>query len=223
MRKSLFGLIGTTAALCIIPTAFATTVTPAGEHFSAALTTGTSATFKLGTSTTVTCTNSTTSGSVPASPANSNAGGPVSETITNPVFNDGGTTPCKGTIAGINVNAPLSTNSTNGPWSITLNGTGPTAVATLTIPKAGASTTVSLLGVNCTALIAPNGPASVTGSWTNGVSGGKPKLVFTSQSIPVLTGGGGLCPSGTTITFSASFDVTDTTSSPPTQITVTAP
>jgi hypothetical protein len=220
-RKSLFSVLGATAAFCVLaPAAFATTVVPAGEHFSAA---ATSAQFKLGTAVTVNCTNSTEDGSVPASPANSNAGGSVTETISAPAFNDGGTSPCKATLLGVTVNAPLTTNTTNGNWSISLNGTGPTATATLTIPKAGAKTTVSVLGNTCTALVAPNAAATVTGTWTNGSNGGKPTITFTSQSIPVQTGGGGLCPSGTTIVFTATYTVTDTTSSPPTQISVTAP
>lgn len=223
IRKSLFSVLGASAAFCVLaPAAFATTVTPAGEHFSAALASGTNATFKLGSSTTVTCTNSTETGSVPASPANSNPGGSVSETISNPAFNDGAN-PCRASIAGIGVNAPLTTNTTNGNWTITLNGTGPTATATLTIPTAGAKTQVSLLGNTCTALVAPNGPASVTGTWTNGANGGKPTLVFSNVSIPVQTSGSGLCPSGTSITFSASYVITDTTSSPPVQVVVTSP
>lgn len=223
-RKSLFSVLGATAAFCVIaPAAFATTVVPAGEHFTA---TSTAASFKLGTAVTVNCTNSTETGSVPASPANSNPSpGSVTETISAPLFNDGGTgpSPCKATLLGVTVNAPLTTNTTNGNWSISLSGTGPTAVATLTIPKAGAKTTVSVLGNNCTATVAPNAQASITGTWTNGTNGGKPTISFTNQSIPVLTGGGGLCPSGNTIVFTATYTVTDTTSSPPQQISVTAP
>ena len=225
-RKSLFRVLGATAAFCVIaPAAFATTVTPAGEHFSAALASGTSATFKLGTTTTVSCTNSTETGSVPASPANSNAGGSVAETISAPLFNDGGSgpSPCRASIGGISVNAPLTTNTTNGNWTITLNGTGPTATATLTIPTAGAKTTVSLLGNVCTATVAPTAPAAVVGTWTNGSGTGQPTLVFSNVMIPVQTTGSGLCPTGTSITFSASYVITDTTSSPPTQIVVSAP
>lgn len=221
VRKSLFGIVGASAAFCVLaPAAFATTVTPAGDHLSAV---STNATFKLGSTTTVTCTNSTTSGSVPAATANSNPGGPVTTPITTPVFNNGGTTPCHGSIVGIGANAPVSTNSTNGSWTITLNGTGPTAVATLTIPKAGASTTVSLLGNTCSALIAPTAAAAVVGTWANGTNGGKPTITFTNVSIPVQTSGSGLCPQGTSIQFSGTFTVSDTTSSAPTQITVTAP
>jgi hypothetical protein len=225
-RKSLFSVLGATAAFCVIgPAAFATTVVPAGEHFSAA---ATNAQFKLGTAVTVNCTNSTETGSVPAAPANSVTTPPpgtVTETITAPLFNDGGTgpSPCKATLLGVTVNAPLTTNTTNGNWSISLTGTGPNATATLTIPKAGAKTTVSVLGNTCTALVAPNNAATITGTWANGSNGGKPTITFTNQSIPVLTGGGGLCPSGSTIVFSATYTVTDTTSSPPQQISVTTP
>src|SRR5882757_5899001 len=92
-RKTFAGLIAGAAVVCFGAPAFANpvTATPAGDHFSAGLSSGTNATFSLG-SVNVTCNHSSTTGSVPAAPANH--GDPVSTPITAPVFNNGSGNTC---------------------------------------------------------------------------------------------------------------------------------
>ena len=58
-----------------------TTVTPAGDSYTASLVSGTGATFLVG-STTVTCNQSANTGTVPAAPGNTVADGPVVAAIS---------------------------------------------------------------------------------------------------------------------------------------------
>jgi hypothetical protein len=213
MQKMFASMITGAAVVCFAAPAFANTVTvtPAGDHFSAA---STNATFTLGP-VTVNCNHSTTTGSVPATPANH--GDPVTTPITPPVFNNGSGNTCP---TNLGVNATLAVTGT---WSVAINANASGAlVGTLIIPKGGVSTSAKLFGQNCTALVAPTAAVSLAGTWVNGTGGGKPKLSF-SGSVPVQPGGGILCPSNTSATISVSYDITDTTSSAPTQIVVTTP
>jgi hypothetical protein len=213
-RKMISRVIAGAAVFCLgAPAAFAdtVTVTPAGDHFQADL--SGNATLKLGTIT-VTCNKSTTTGSVPAAPANH--GDPVSTPITTPSFTNGTASTC---LTNLGVTA---TTVTAGSWSISLRASAGAFIATLNIPQNGVTTTASLFGSNCKAVVAPNGPTTVTGSWVNGTAGGKPKISF-SATIPVLATGGFGCPTGSTAMFAASYDITDTTSSAPAQITIATP
>lgn len=210
-------VVGVAAAAVLVasPAAFAassTTATPAGDAFAANLTSGTTADFTLG-SYVVKCSTSATSGTVPAAPGNTNAAGPVNGPLANPTF-----TGC--TINSILLNASTATNSTNGAWTIGLQYDPAGSTGTLTIPQGGV--VVSIGGfVSCTVTVAPAGATSLTGSWTNGSASANPKLAFSNVSVPVSVSGSFLCPAATTATFSAGYDITDTTN-PAAQIGVNA-
>lgn len=179
-----------------------TTVTPAGDGFAATL--DGSATFTVG-SVTVTCATSTTSGQVPAAPANHNDAGAVSSPTAAPGYDD-----CTTNMFGVS-----ATVTTSGSWSIAVQHGAPDT-GTLTIPAGGVVVQTSGLA-DCTATAAPDGPATVAGTWTNGSPS---TLAFDGTSVPVHVVGGFGCPtSESTSTFSATYDVTDTTN-PSAQITV---
>ncbi|GAA2769866.1 hypothetical protein [Streptomyces showdoensis] len=199
-----FGSTGTQAA--------PTTLLPAGHSFSAKLTG--KATFVAG-STTMTCTVSAsvpTSGAnntVPAAPGNHNAAGPVSVPVNPPTF--GG---CTTSIFGVNVT--ITSNATNGPWTLSVqNGTPVTGG--FTIPKGGVVLKTSGLA-SCTITASPSGPTAVNGTWTNGAPS---SLAIANAPVPATATGGFLCPTGNqSATFSATYQLTDTTD-PAQQITVT--
>ncbi|WP_031510781.1 hypothetical protein [Streptomyces megasporus] len=197
------------------PTAAAgsTTVTPAGHYFKASMV-GT-ATFKAGI-VTVTCTVSTSEPTgpvgtdarnrVPEAPNNTNAAGPVSNTINPPTYGS-----CRTSMPGVS-----ATITTTGTWGVSVQHGAPSTAA-LTIPQAGFVLKTSGLA-NCTVTAAPNGDATVAGGWTNGAPS---RLSFSNASVPVDVVGGFGCPtSSTSSTFSVAYDVTDVTD-PTSQITVT--
>jgi hypothetical protein len=190
-----------------------TTVTPAGDSFQASLTSGTTADFSLGT-TTISCSSSVATGQVPAAPGNTNAAGPVNSTLSNPTFDTCSTN-------NLLLNASTSTNSANGAWGISLQYDPAGTTGTLTIPQGGV--VVSISGIaSCTATVAPNGPITVSGAWTPGTATSAPKLAFSSVAVPVTVTGGFFCPtSATSANFTASYDITDTTSAT-SQIAVTS-
>ncbi|MGP9017167.1 hypothetical protein ACT1U9_02000 [Streptomyces sp. BR1] len=201
----------TTAASALA--ASSTTVTPAGDSFSAQLS-GT-AVFTAG-STTMTCTVSASvptgdaNNQVPADPDNHNDAGPVSATINPPTFDN-----CSTSIGGVGVT--VSSNSTNGPWSIGAQYDSAIS-AGLTMPQGGVVMQTSGLA-NCTITASPNGPTTVSGSWTNGSPS---TLAISGAPVDAVVSGGFLCPTGNqTATFSATYNVTDTTD-PTQQITVTS-
>jgi hypothetical protein len=186
-----------------------TTISPAGHSLAAQLTG--QATFKAG-STTMTCTVSAsvpTTGAnnqVPAAPGNHNDAGAVSVPINPPTFSG-----CSTSIGGVSVTA-----STNGAWSISAQNGSPVA-AGLTMPKGGFVLKTSGLAA-CTITASPTGPTTVPGTWTNGAPS---SLAITDAPVPATVTGGFLCPTGDqTATFSATYNVTDTTDSAQ-QITVT--
>jgi hypothetical protein len=194
----------------------ATTVTPAGHEYVAALAAGTTATFLVGT-TTVTCNESGNTGAVPAEPANSSPDGPVVSGLTPATFsNNGGACPTNVLFT----TARTVSNSTNGPWTIGLQYDPAGSTGTMTIPQAGVVTTISGLA-SCTVTVAPDAPASVSGPWVPGTASGPPALDFSAGvSLPIRVTGGLTCPTGaTTATFRARYVVTDTTD-PAQQITV---
>jgi YD repeat-containing protein len=194
-----------------------TTVTPAGDSYSASLVSGGSAVFVVG-STTVTCNQSANTGTVPADPANTNAAGPVISTVTAPTFaNNGGNCPTNVLFT----TAKTVTNSTNGAWTIGLQYDAAGSTGTMTIPQAGVVTTISGLA-SCTVTVAPNGPAAITGPWVPGTATSLPVLDFSAGvSMPITVTGGLGCPTGaTTATFTARYQIADTTD-PAQQVTVT--
>ncbi|MFD9821360.1 hypothetical protein [Streptomyces violascens] len=202
-------VLGGTTGASALSDAGPTTISPAGHSFAAQLTG--QATFKAG-STTMTCTVSAsvpTTGAnnqVPAAPGNHNDAGAVSVPINPPTFSG-----CSTSIGGVGVTA-----STNGAWSISAQNGSPVA-AGLTMPKGGFVLKTSGLAA-CTITASPNGPTTVPGTWTNGAPS---SLAITDAPVPATVTGGFLCPTGDqTATFSATYNVTDTTDSAQ-QITVT--
>ncbi|MFD7169898.1 hypothetical protein [Streptomyces violascens] len=202
-------VLGGTTGASALPDAGPTTISPAGHSFAAQLTG--QATFKAG-STTMTCTVSAsvpTTGAnnqVPAAPGNHNDAGAVSVPINPPTFSG-----CSTSIGGVGVTA-----STNGAWSISAQNGSPVA-AGLTMPKGGFVLKTSGLAA-CTITASPTGPTTVPGTWTNGAPS---SLAITDAPVPATVTGGFLCPTGDqTATFSATYNVTDTTDSAQ-QITVT--
>jgi len=194
-----------------------TTVGPAGHAYAAALVAGTTATFVVG-STTVTCNQSGTTGQVPEAPGNTSPDGPVVSTLTPATFsNNGGNCPTNVLFT----TARTTSNNTNGDWTIALQYDPAGSTGTMTIPAAGVVTTISGLA-SCTVTVAPDGPASVSGPWTDGAATTPSVLDFSAGvSLPIRVTGGLTCPTGaTTATFSARYAVTDTTD-PAQQITVT--
>ncbi|MFD9634917.1 hypothetical protein [Streptomyces violascens] len=202
-------VLGGTTGASALSDAGPTTISPAGHSFAAQLTG--QATFKAG-STTMTCTVSAsvpTTGAnnqVPAAPGNHNDAGAVSVPINPPTFSG-----CSTSIGGVGVTA-----STNGAWSISAQNGSPVA-AGLTMPKGGFVLKTSGLAA-CTITASPNGPTTVPGTWTNGAPS---SLAITDAPVPATVTGGFLCPTGDqTATFSATYNVTDTTDSAQ-RITVT--
>ena len=193
-----------------------TTVGPAGHSYTAALATGTTATFLVGT-TTVTCNQSGNNGAVPAEPGNS-SDGPVVSSLTPATFaNNGGACPTNVLFT----TARTVSNSTNGDWTIGLQYDPAGSTGTMTIPKAGVVTTISGLA-SCVVTVAPDGPTSFTGPWTQ-TGTAAPVLDFSAGvALPIKVTGGLACPTGaTTATFKARYVVTDTTD-PAQTITVSA-
>jgi hypothetical protein len=180
-----------------------TTVSPAGHGFTATL--SGEATFTAG-SVTVTCTASTSSGQVPAAPGNQNAAGPVSSAISPATYSS-----CTTSMPGVS-----ATVTTTGDWGVAMQNGSP-VTAGLTIPTGGFVLKTSGLA-SCTVTAAPTAAATVNGTWTNGAPS---SLAFAGASVPVHVEGGFGCPtSATSSTFSATYDVADTTDAG-SQITVT--
>lgn len=215
-RKAAAAVAGACLAIGLGGVAYAagsTTVTPAGDYYQA--TPSGNATFVVG-GITMTRTASTsqptqplgtdTNNQIPPAPGNSNPSGPVTGNMNPPTYSN-----CTSSAPG--VTPTVTTNNTNGQWSISLQNP---STGTLTIPKAGAVVTTSGLAT-CTVTAAPNGPAPVTGTWTNG----NPSTVsFSNVSFPVKVTGGFGCPtSATSGTLTATYAVTDV-SNPGTPITV---
>lgn len=217
-RLRALATVGVAAALVTVASpalaaTSSTTVTPAGDAFHGALSAGSSADFALG-STSVSCGTSATDGQVPAAPGNFNGAGAVSSTLSNPSF-----TGC--TTNNFLLSASTATNSTNGSWGVALQYDPAGTTGTLTIPQGGV--VVSISGIaSCTVTVAPNGPTTVAGTWTPGTATSAPKLSFSGVSVPVSVTGGAFCPTASTsATFTASYDITDTTT-PASQIAVTS-
>lgn len=206
-------LVGATTANAGEGSASSTTVAPAGHSFAAELTG--KATFTAG-STTMTCTVSASTpttganNTIPAAPGNHNAAGPVGATINPPTFSG-----CTTNISGVNVT--VTSNSTNGAWSLSAQHGTPVSAA-LTMPKGGVVLRTSGLA-SCTITASPGGPTSVGGTWTNGAPSA---LAIADAPVPATVTGGFFCPTGNqSATFTATYRITDTTD-PSRQITVTS-
>ncbi|MCM6775085.1 hypothetical protein NDR87_24610 [Nocardia sp. CDC159] len=148
-------------------------------------------------SVTFTCNSAVATGSVPAAPANHNPNGPVSVQISAPTISG-----CTTNIPGLN-----ATVTTSGTWSVSVQNGSPIA-GSMTIPQGGV--TIKSSGVaSCTALVAPNGPAVLPGTFTNG----NPSTVSASNvPVPVKVTGGFLCPTDVTSgTQTGTFALTNTT------------
>ncbi|GGO87667.1 hypothetical protein [Wenjunlia tyrosinilytica] len=195
------------------PAADSTTVTPAGDYFTAKLT-GT-ASFKSG-SVTAKCTVSSSvptsppgtddQNRIPAAPGNHNDAGPVSSPINAPTFSS-----CSTGIPGVS-----ATITTSGSWAVSMQNGSP-STGTMTIPTGGVVVKTSGLA-NCTITAAPTGSAQVDGAWTNGAPS---TLAFANASVPISVTGGFGCPtSATSSTFTATYQVTDVTA-PGSSVTVT--
>ncbi|RMI29289.1 hypothetical protein EBN03_26490 [Nocardia stercoris] len=175
-----------------------TTINPSGAH-AKAQNIG-NVTIAVG-SYTVTCTGLTSTGQVPVAPANHNASGPVAVAIGVPTF------------SGCSINAPfesvtVTANATNGAWSLSAQNGSP-ITGSLNIPKAGVTATISGL-LNCSVVAAPTGPASVSGTFTNGTnSTTNPSYAQASSSVPLSITGGG-CPTDTSGTIAGKIGVYDT-------------
>jgi hypothetical protein len=164
--------------------AYADAVSPGGP-FTAALCSGTRATFRLGTAT-VSCTVSSTSGTATTSAS----GQPICGNITAP------------TLSGCTVNAGFfsfgASCTTSGTWNLCASSSG---AANLTIPQNGVSCTASVVGQTCRANSTTTAAATISGSWSNTSS----SATFTNQGVSVVTSGGFPCPSATSAVFSAQF------------------
>ncbi|MEV5320196.1 hypothetical protein AB0K92_21515 [Streptomyces sp. NPDC052687] len=179
-----------------------TTVSPAGHAYKATL--SGKATFKSG-SVTLTCSVSATTGQVPAAPGNHNAAGPVASTLAAPTFSS-----CTSSLPGV-----TPTVTTSGTWGISVQNGSPDT-GTLTVPQGGLVVKTTGLA-SCTIVSAPSGPASITGTWTNGAPS---NLAFVNAVVPVTVTGTFGCPtSATTSTVNLAYTVSDTTD-PAQQITV---
>jgi hypothetical protein len=193
--------------------ASSTTITPAGDSFQASLVSGVAATFTVG-SVTVSCSQSTAAGAVPAAPDNHNDAGPVTSPLDPPTFTNGSSA-CSTNVAF--TTASTTTNSTNGPWSVSIQYDPAGSTATLNIPQGGVVTTTSGLAA-CTVVVSAT---SVTGPWVPGTSTSLPVIDLSAGvTVPVTVTGGLFCPtSATSATFAAQYAVADTTDSTQ-QITV---
>jgi hypothetical protein len=186
-----------------------TTVTPAGDGFQATVASGTTAGFAAG-SVSVSCNASQASGTIPTD--NTNPSGPITSTVTPATF-----TGCSTNIAFVTASA--ASNNTKGDWSIALQYDPAGSTGTLTIPQGGVVLTNGGLA-SCTTVVAPDAPITIPGTWTPGTATSAPQLVFDNVSVPISVTGGMFCPvSSTAGTFSATYDVTDTTT-PSAQVTV---
>lgn len=171
-------------------------VEPAGDNIAGNLSAGAHAVFTAG-SVSVTCNTSHTSGTIPVA---GNPGDPVSGVLAPPSF-----TSCT---SNLGFGATTTTNATNGNWGLDLSCAGH---ATLHIPKAGAVTKVA----SCTITVAPTAAVNIAATYANG----SPGTLTISATVPISHSGFG-CPSVSSATFSAKYNITDT-SDPAEAVTAT--
>jgi len=197
-RKHLVHLIGVAVAATIwlgsspafaqaCPAGDGVDVEPAGDAIAGNLASGTAAVFTAG-NIAVSCAVSHTSGTIPTT---DNPADPVTGVLSPPTF-----TSCS---TNIGFAATTTTNSTNGNWALDISCGGN---ATLHVPRAGAVSHVA----TCTITVAPSAAVDVPATWTNG----SPGKLTVSATLPI-SHSGFLCPSVNTATFSATYNITDTT------------
>jgi hypothetical protein len=178
------GMAGLGMAIVVAaPSAYAGPKTlPAGTVVTGNLETGTNMTFKGdidSVAVTVTCTTFTASGKVPA-------GTPKKVNLSKPPTIKG----CTDTLGGHDT---ITTNQTNGKWSLSITGKASAYKMILHMPKAGATFKSSILS-SCVITAAPTKAVSITGSYDGNDTD-------TVTNAPIATSGSG-CTS-TTATTSA--------------------
>jgi len=171
-------------------------VEPAGDSIAGDLVSGGAAVFTAGL-VSVSCSASHTTGVIPTA---DNPGDPVIGVLTPPSF-----TSCTSSIG---LGATTTTNNTNGDWSLAISCGGN---ATLHVPMAGAVTRIA----TCTITVAPTAAVDIPATWTNGAPG----TLTISATLPI-SHSGFACPSATTATFAATYNITDT-SNPTLNVTAT--
>ena len=207
-RLAACGALTLAAMLAVPAAAGATTITPAGDYSKASLQSGTTARFTIAGFLSVTCNQSVSAptsplgtnnkNQIPPAPGNSNPNGAVSLPVNPASFtNNGGA--CPTSLSGV-----TATTTTSGTWTLSGNYGSP-ITGSLTIPKAGAVTRTSN---GCTITVAPSGPHTVNGTWTNGSGGTPSRITISNASVPVSVTGGFGC-FGSSATFNATYDVTD--------------
>ncbi|QIS11458.1 hypothetical protein [Nocardia arthritidis] len=178
-----------------------TTVTPAGAAVSA-VNQG-PLTFAAG-EVTGSCNTVNANGSVPAAPGNQNASGPVSVQIGSPTIGD-----CSSSL-------PVTIAvSTSGTWGVQVQ-YGSTITGSLTIPQGGMVIQGSGLA-NCTTVVAPDGPVTLSGTFTNG---NPPTVTIDNVSAPIRTTGDPICPTDATTGSVSGTLVLNNTTDPSQPITV---
>lgn len=128
---------------------------------------------------------------VPAPPGNCNPPDPLCIPASKVSFKN-----CSNATAGVHAIAALAARGT---WALCLSSDGTTSKTF--IPQGGATATSTVLGSNCAITVAPNGSATVSGSWNNTSSSAS----FSNQSVPVATSGAFPCPVATTGSFSGTL------------------
>ena len=208
-RKVAVGAIGVFVLLAATAsTVYAVHVNDAGDGFSRPAGTVEKGALKSGTNftavgtidsspITVTCTTFSTSGKIPSSGLKIKIGPP---TISG----------CTDSLGGTDT---VHTNATNGSWALTEidattgdnsepnSGDG----AKLTIPKAGATFQSSILGAACVIVVAPNGTASVTGTYND-----KSTMTFSNVSFPTAPSATSTCTASSSSTSSATEVISPT-------------
>ncbi|WP_146251369.1 hypothetical protein [Nocardia tenerifensis] len=162
-----------------------TTVSPAGASVATANMGPVS--FGSGVSAVDCYTGTTSGGSVPAAPGNKNVSGPVSVSL-------GPWTLSKCDIGESDRTIKVTTTGT---WVVVAQNGSPIA-ADLVIPQGGLTITTSG-AVNCTTVYAPDGPATVAGTYTNSVDNGGLKSLPTMtvrDLVPSRTTGDTSCSTG---------------------------
>lgn len=154
-KKIAMAGLGVGVALLVTPAIgySATNHLPVGTRVDAKLQSGTDMIFHGqidGEAIVVTCKSFTASGTIPK-------GNVYKMKLTHPPAITG----CTDDLGGHDT---ITTNSTNGRWSLSVNRTSPYTL-TLTIPKAGSTFESSLLGNSCVVTVAPTAAVPVAGSY----------------------------------------------------------
>lgn len=189
------GFAATPAFAQSCPAGTGVDVEPAGDNIAGDLA-GVNAIFTAG-AISVSCANSHTSGTIPTA---NNPAAVVTGVLAPPTF-----TSCT---SNIGLAATTTTNNTNGNWELDISCGGQ---ASLHVPRAGAVTRL----LTCTITVAPTAAVDIPATWTNGAPG----TLTVSATLPISRSGFG-CPNVNTATFTATYNITDT-SNPTVNVTAT--